>query len=245
MMRGFLGGLLFAGVLCAAPAASAQALTPAQKAEVRATVRDYIKQNPEIVQEALDELQKRKDAAERARIAALKPRIEGDARDYSAGPRNAPVTIVEFFDYRCPYCHAAMDWVFETMRRNPKTVRVVFKEFPVLGPQSVEASQAAVASIRQGRYQPFHHAIMAFRGDLTSQQIDVLARQSGIDVARMRRDMNDVAILNHLRDNHQLAADAVIEGTPAFTINGEWIRGWDEREANRVLAAALRGRRAS
>lgn len=208
-------------------------------------VRDYIRQNPEIVQEALDELQKRKDAAEKARIAALQPRIQGDPRDFSIGPRNAPVTIVEFFDYRCPYCHAAMDWVFETMRRNPKTVRVVFKEFPVLGPQSVEASQAAVASIRQGRYLAFHRAVMGFRGELSSAQIDVLARQSGIDVPRMRRDMNDVAILNHLRDNHQLASEAVIEGTPAFTINGEWLRGWSERDANQLLANALRRTRGS
>ena len=245
MIRSFLGGVLFAAALCAAPSASAQALTPAQKAEVRATVRDYIKQNPEIVQEALDELKKRKDAAEKARVAALQPRIQGDPRDFSVGPRNAPVVIVEFFDYRCPYCHAAMDWVYEAMRRNPKTVRVVFKEFPVLGPQSVEAAQAATASIRQGRYLPFHRAIMAFRGDLTSQQIDVLARQVGIDVARMRRDMNDVAILNHLRDNHQLASEAVIEGTPAFTINGEWLRGWSERDANQMLANALRRSRAS
>ena len=238
MMRGFLGGLLFAVALGASPVAHAQALTPAQKDEVRATIRDYIKQNPEIVEEALNELQRRRDEA-------LRKRIEGDARDFSIGPRNAPVTIVEFFDYRCPYCHAAMDWVFESIRRNPQTVRVIFKEFPVLGPESVEASQAAVAAIRQGRYQPFHRAVMAFRGQLTSAQIDALARRAGIDVTRMRRDMNETAILDHLRDTHDLAAEARIEGTPAFVINGEWVRGWSETDANRVLAAALRESRQS
>ena len=238
MMRGFLGGLLVAVALGASPVAHAQALTPAQKDEVRATIRDYIKQNPEIVEEALNELQRRRDEA-------LRKRIEGDARDFSIGPRNAPVTIVEFFDYRCPYCHAAMDWVFESIRRNPQTVRVIFKEFPVLGPESVEASQAAVAAIRQGRYQPFHRAVMAFRGQLTSAQIDALARRAGIDVTRMRRDMNETAILDHLRDTHDLAAEARIEGTPAFVINGEWVRGWSETDANRVLAAALRESRQS
>ncbi len=236
MIRGFLSGLLFAAALCASPAASAQALTPVQKAEVRGMIRDYIKQNPEVVEEALTELQRRKDAA-------LRQRIEGDARDFAVGPRNAPVTIVEFFDYRCPYCHAAMDWLFEVVRRNPQQVRVIFKEFPVLGPESLVASKAVTASIRQGRYQPFHRAVMSFRGELSSAQIDTLARGAGVDVARMRRDMDDPAILDHLQSNHDLAAEARIEGTPAFVINGIWVRGWDKAEADRVLAAALRSSR--
>lgn len=218
--------------------AMAQSLTPQQKDEVRAMVRDYIRQNPEIVEEALDELQRRRDAA-------LRVRIEGDARDFSVGPRNAPVTIVEFFDYRCPYCHAAMDWVNETLRRNPQQVRVIFKEFPVLGPSSVEAAQAASASIRQGRYLPFHRAIMANRGELNTARINALAKASGIDVARMRRDMETAPIMDHLRDNHELAAEARIEGTPAFLINGKWLRGWDRAEGDRLLAEALKARPAA
>ena len=233
MIRGFLTGLLFATALCASPAAFAQALTPTQKAEVRGMIRDYVKENPEIVEEALAELQRRRDAA-------LRKRIEGDARDFAIGPRNAPVTIVEFFDYRCPYCHAAMDWVFEVVRRNPQQVRVIFKEFPVLGPDSLVASKAVLASIRQGRYQPFHRAVMSFRGDLTAAQLDTIARGAGIDVARMHRDMNDPAILDHLQANHDLAGEARVEGTPAFVINGAWVRGWDKAEADRVLADALR-----
>lgn len=233
MIRGLLTGLLFAVALCAGPGASAQALTPAQKDEVRGMIREYIKQNPEVVEEALTELQRRKDAD-------LRRRIEGDARDFAVGPRNAPVTIVEFFDYRCPYCHAAMDWVFEVVRRNPQQVRVIFKEFPVLGPESLVASKALLASIRQGRYQPFHRAVMSFRGDLTSAQIDVLARGAGVDLARLHRDMDDPAILDHLQANHDLAGEARIEGTPAFVINGAWVRGWDKAEADRILAAALR-----
>lgn len=230
-----LAGLALPLALLAAPAA-AQTLSPAQQEEVRGLVREYIQQHPEAVQQALDELQRRKDEA-------LRRRIEGDPRDFSIGPRNAPVTVVEFYDYRCPYCHAAMDWVFETIRRNPQKVRVIFKEFPVLGPESVEASQAAVASIRQGRYQAFHRALMGYRGALTSAQIDALARRAGIDVTRMRRDMNEVAILDHLRANHELAAEARIEGTPAFVINGKWLRGWDQEEADRLVAEALRARR--
>lgn len=237
MLRTFLGVLALSAAFLLAPTASAQPMTAAEKDEVRAIVREVLRTNPELVEEALNELERRREAARRLKI-------EGDARDFSDGPRNAPVTIVEFFDYRCPYCHAAMDWVFEARRRNPQTVRVIFKEFPVLGEASVEASQAAVASIRQGRYLPFHRALMSHRGQLDTAQIDALARRSGIDVTRMRRDMSETAILDHLQANHAVAAESKIDGTPAMLINGAWIRGWDRERADRTLNDALRAARA-
>ncbi len=240
MMRALLGAMALAltiatATMSASPA-SAQALTSAQKDEVRAVVRDYLRQNPQVVEEAMQELERRREAARRVRI-------EGDARDFAIGPRNAPVTIVEFFDYRCPYCHEAMTWLFEVTRRNPQTVRVIFKEFPVLGEASVEASQAAVASIKQGKYVAFHRAVMAHRGQLDSAQIDTLARRAGMDVARMRRDMADRAIMDHLQANHEVAAESKIDGTPAFLINGKWVRGWNRAEADKLLAEALRDAR--
>lgn len=236
MMRALLGAMALAAALACAAPASAQSLSPAQKDEVRAVVRDYLRQNPEVVEEAMAELERRREAARRVKI-------EGDARDFTIGPRNAPVTIVEFFDYRCPYCHDAMTWLFEAQRRNPQTVRVIFKEFPVLGEASVEASQAAVASIKQGKYVAFHRAVMAHRGQLDSAQIDNLARRAGIDVARMRRDMDDRAIMDHLQSNHEIAAESKIDGTPAFLINGRWVRGWNRAEADKALSDALRDAR--
>jgi len=236
MMRALLGVLALAAVAMIASPASAQALTNAQKEDVRTVVRDYLRQNPEVVEEAMAELERRREAARRVRI-------EGDARDFSIGPRNAPVTIVEFFDYRCPYCHDAMTWLFEVNRRNPQTVRIIFKEFPVLGEASVEASQAAVATIKQGKYVAFHRAVMSHRGQIDSAQIDTLARRAGIDVARMRRDMEDRAIMDHLQSNHEVAADSKIDGTPAFLINGKWVRGWNRTEADKLLAEALRDAR--
>lgn len=233
MLRMLLGAFALAAAVLLAPAATAQPMTAAEKDEVRAIVREVLRTNPELVEEALNELERRREAARRLKI-------EGDSRDFSVGPRNAPVTVVEFFDYRCPYCHAAMDWVYEVIRRNPQNVRVVFKEFPVLGETSVEASQAAIASIRQGRYLPFHRAIMSNRGQLDSAQIDALARRSGIDVARMRRDMSETAILDHLQANHAVAAESKIDGTPALLINGVWIRGWDRARADQTLNDALR-----
>lgn len=233
MMRALAGAAVFAAALVAAPLAGAQSLTPAQRDEVRSIVRDYLRQNPQVVEEAMAELERRREAERRVRI-------EGDPRDFSIGPRNAPVTIVEFFDYRCPYCHEAMTWLFEAVRRNPQTVRVIFKEFPVLGEASVEASQAAVASIKQGKYAAFHRALMAHRGQLDSAQLDAIARRAGLDVARMRRDMEDRAIMDHLQSNHEIAAESKIDGTPAFLINGKWVRGWNRAQADELLAQALR-----
>lgn len=219
-----------------------QSFDAAQQTDIRAIVRDYLVRDPTVLREALEMLA----ATERSEREA---EIVSDPRSFSLGPADAPITIVEFFDYRCPYCHAAMTWVFEAARTR-RDVRIVFKELPVLSPQSAEAARAAIASIRQGRYAQFHQALMSHRGPLESANIDAIARASGVDVARMRRDMEADAdeIDAILTDNHQLASESGITGTPAFLINGEWVRGWPqgaEREMNAKLdAAAARVREA-
>jgi protein-disulfide isomerase len=214
--------------------AAAQTFNAQEQAEIRAIVRDYLVNNPDVLNEALDALQARVDE-DRWR------QVRSDPRDFSIGPANAPIVIVEFFDYRCPYCHAALDWVIAT-QQSRSDVRVVFKELPVLGPASFEAARAAVAAMPQGRYWAFHRALMAFRGDLTSARIDQIARQAGIDVARMRRAMDDpessARIQALLEENRGLAVDYGITGTPGFVINGELISGFDEAELERRLRAA-------
>jgi protein-disulfide isomerase len=217
-------------------AAAAQTFNAQEQAEIRAIVRDYLVHNPEVLNEALDALQARIDE-ERWR------QVRSDPRDFSIGPADAPIVIVEFFDYRCPYCHAALEWVIET-QRSRSDVRVVFKELPVLGPNSMEAARAAVAAMPQGRYWAFHRALMGFRGDLTSARIDQIAREAGIDVARMRRAMTDpessARIVALLEDNRGLAVDYGITGTPGFVINGELISGFDEAALDRRLREATR-----
>lgn len=221
-------------------AAAAQTFNAQEQAEIRAIVRDYLVNNPDVLNEALDALQSRVDE-DRWR------QVRSDARDFSIGPANAPIVIVEFFDYRCPYCHAALDWVIETQRTRGD-VRVVFKELPVLGPASFEAARAAIAAMPQGRYWAFHRALMAFRGDLTSARIDQIARESGVDVIRMRRAMDDpeasVRIQALLEETRELAVDYGITGTPGFVINGELISGFDEAALNQRLSEATREVRA-
>ncbi len=227
-------GFALLGTLWAAPA-SAQSFNAQEQAEIRAIMRDYLVRNPDVLKEALDALEKQ-TASER------RQRMETDRRDFSLGPRDAPVTIVEFFDYRCPYCHAALDWVRD-LSRTRRDVRIVFKELPVLGPESMEAARAAIASNTQGRYWQFHQALMAFRGDLTSARIDTIARQAGVDVARMRRDMESEDITRLLETNHELAYGAGITGTPGFVVEGELISGFDRQALEAKLRDATQATR--
>jgi protein-disulfide isomerase len=155
------------------------------------------------------------------------------------GRADAPIVIVEFFDYRCPYCHAAMEWVSD-IARTRSDVRVVLKEFPILSEASMEAARAAIAAMPQGRYWAFHRALMSFRGDLTSQRIDALARESGVDVARMRRAMNDPEITLLLEENRAHAIDLNNTATPLFMINGEMVAGFNEPVLNARLREATR-----
>lgn len=230
----------FLFLLFAAPAA-AQTFNGQEQAEIRAIVRDYLVRNPEVLQEALEALQERTNA-ERWQ------RAKSDPRDFSIGPADAPVTIVEFFDYRCPYCMASLEWVVDVVRTR-RDVRFVFKELPldIHGEPAIEASRASIAAMPQGRYFQFHQALLNYSGDLTSERIDQLARQSGIDVARMRRAMASEAITDILQDNRGLAVDLGVNGTPAFFINGEMVAGYNrpllEEKLREATRNAQRGRR--
>jgi protein-disulfide isomerase len=230
----FALGLVALVLACAAliAPAHAQSFNGQEQAEIRAIMREYLINNPDVLQEALESLQAR-EASER------RGKIESDARDFSIGPANAEIVIVEFFDYRCGYCHAALEWVQEVTRTR-RDVRVVFKELPILSPESLEAARASLAAKPQGRYWQFHQALMGFRGDLTSDQIDRLARQSGIDVGRMRRAMESEAVTAHLEVNHGLAVDAGVSGTPGFLINGELVSGFDRERLEEMLRNAGR-----
>jgi len=224
---------LFA-LLAGAPA-TAQTFNAQEQAEIRAIVRDYLVRNPDVLREALDALE--------ARVSDERWRqVSGDPRDFVLGSANAPITIVEFFDYRCPYCHAAFEWLAE-IARTRSDVRIVLRELPVLGPQSDEAARAAIAAMPQGRYWQFHRGLITFRGDLTSERIDAIAREAGIDVARMRRAMESADITAQLQDIRAHAIDYEFTGTPGFVINGETVPGFSRQLLDQRLREATRAAR--
>ncbi len=228
-MARFLLGLFF---LLLSPTASAQSFNAQEQAEIRAVVRDYLVRNPDVLREALDALEARA-SSERWR------EVKSDPRDFSMGPADAPIVIVEFFDYRCAYCHAALEWVSDVVRTR-NDVRLVFKELPILSDQSMEAARAAVAAMPQGRYWAFHRALMVYQGELDSQAIDRLARGAGIDVARMRRAMESPEIATLLQDNRARAVEYDIDGTPGFVINGELVSGFDRERLDARLREVAR-----
>jgi len=229
---------IFLALFAFALPASAQTFNAQEQAEIRAIVREYLINNPDVLREAQDAL------AERAQSERWR-RARSDPRDFSIGPADAPIVIVEFFDYRCGFCHAALEWVTD-ISRTRRDVRIVFKEFPILSAESMEASRAAIASMPQGRYWQFHRALMAYRGELNSARIDQLARESGIDVARMRRAMESEDVTQVLQDNRALAIEMQNTATPLFLINGELVAGYDRELLERRLreaTAAARARR--
>ena len=228
--------------LLAAPGGAAPpALSNDQQAQIQAIVRQYIAAHPEVIEQALvahpEMVEKATQTLEARRAWARYQKIAADPRQFSIGPKDAKIGIVEFFDYRCPHCKDALAWTMDKVRTR-RDVRVIFVEYPILSPQSLEASQAALASMKQGRYLAFHQALMASRSTLESKDIDALARQSGIDVLRMRRDMKDRSLMALLQDNQDTAAASKVEGTPAYIINGKFFYGYQPAELDQGLRQA-------
>lgn len=221
---------IFFLALAAALPALAQTFNQQQQSEIRALVREYLVNNPDVLREALDALE--------SRVSSQRWReVKSDPRDFALGPADAPITVVEFFDYRCTYCHAAYDWISDLTRRRPD-VRLVLKELPVLGPDSMEAARASLAAMPQGRYWEFHRALITYQGDLSPEAINRLAQRAGIDVARMRRDMEDPAITRQLEQIRAQAIEYQFNGTPGFVINGETIPGFHRETLEARLRSA-------
>ncbi len=208
-------------------------------------VRAYLLENPEVIEEALIELQRRarerEEMALRNAIASNAIRMFEDPRDPVIGRVDAPVTIVEFFDYRCSFCMVTNEWVQNTIANHGDQVRVVFKEFPIRGAASVESSRAALAvwKTQPDAYLRFHSDLMSSSGPLPGERIDEIAAGAGVDVAVMRGAMEDEAILGHLDDVRALAQTIGITGTPFFIIGDEIIPGADMAGMQRALLEAL------
>ncbi|WP_343717817.1 DsbA family protein [Inquilinus sp.] len=211
-----------------APAQSTPAVDPAQKEAIEQVVRDYIRAHPEIVVEALDAYQAKKDAEERsAQAKTLTSRADEIFRSASSpviGNAQGDVTLVEFFDYQCGYCKRSQPDL-ERLMKADSGLKVVLKEFPILGPASVTAARASLAAQKQGKYLDFHTKLMGFKGQLTDQVVYDTAQQVGLDLDKLKQDMNDPSVVAELRANMDLAEALGVQGTPAFVINDQIIPG--------------------
>ena len=213
-------------VLMAAPVRAAE-FTPAQRAEIVQILRDSLKQDPSILRDAVAALQTdegdRQKAASRAAIAAAGSALNDPADPVGGNPKG-DVTIVEFFDTRCPYCRKLEPAMDELLARD-HGVRLVYKDMPILGPASMLGSKALLAAQKQGGYEKLRDAIMAAPPDTTKPMIQAAAQRLGLDWPRLEHDMDDPSIAARLQANIKLAQSLGVEGTPALVIGVELIPG--------------------
>ncbi len=199
-----------------------------------AGIRDYLLANPEVVIEAIQRWQKNQQASLRSdmeqRIARVWPQIADDGFSPVVGAADAPVTIVEYYDYRCPYCRRAHRDSMTLIEQYGSRIRYVFKLFPVLDrpgdpPYSRIAARAAAAADRQGRFLDLHEALMTGPRGLDEDGILKIAGRLGLDVARLRRDMRDPAIEQGIERTLERAAALGISGTPTYIVEGRLLEG--------------------
>jgi protein-disulfide isomerase len=228
-----LAGMLSLAALLALPAgpvSAAEALSGAQQEQIEAVVREYILKNPEILVESLRGYEeKHRQATEedaKKAIAANRDALEKNPTSPVAGNPQGDVTIVEFFDYRCGYCKKVLPSIQELLKTD-QNVRVVFKEFPILGPDSVIAAQTALAvwKIAPAKYLPFHFALMESRGELDEGRVREIAKKVGLDVEKLEAAKADPEIKATIERNHELARELQINGTPAFIVGGRLVPG--------------------
>ncbi|BAO45237.1 DsbA family protein [Thiolapillus brandeum] len=207
--------------------AADEGLSAAQKAEVKALIGSYLKENPEVVIEAIQAWRSKQEAAESAMISESIKELMAEAKNTASpvwGNPKGDVTVVEFFDYNCPYCKS----VFPSMHKLVKedgNIKVVMKEFPVLGENSVYAAKAALAAQKQGKYEQFHSRMMSKDSRLSRDGVIAAAKQVGLDVDRLKKDMESSEVQEELDRSSIWAQRLGIGGTPAFVIGEELIPG--------------------
>lgn len=225
-----IGLLPVSGFAADAPAAAPKPQTSAvtgftdtQRAEIEGIIKDYLSdKHPEVMAQGLQLLQQREQAAADAKtkekIVSEKDKLFNDPATPVAGNPKAKVTVLEFYDYQCGYCKMAEDSV-ERVLKDDKDVRFVYKNFPILGPVSAEAAKAGLASVRQGKFQAFHNALMNKKEHLTSDMIYQIAKDAGLDVEKLKKDMTDPSIDETIAASFKLGQDLGVHGTPFFIIN--------------------------
>lgn len=236
-----LGGAL---ISAAAPAfAAATDMVPAQREAIEGIIHDYLLHNPDVLLEALrgaeEKLNHEADVKATKVLNERQSEVFNDRASPVAGNPRGDVTIVEFFDYRCPYCKQVLPSL-QTLLKEDHNLRFVFKELPVLGPQSVTAARAALAAERQGKYEAFHNAMMATKGQITDDTVYKVAGSIGLDVDRLKQDMSAPEIEQALKANLALADALNIHGTPGFIIGKRIVPGAVDLDALRNMIADAR-----
>ncbi|HTR15728.1 MAG TPA: DsbA family protein [Acetobacteraceae bacterium] len=241
MPRPFLSVTL--GVLLLAGGAHAESFTAEQRHEIVEVVRAALKADPSILRDAAAALERddalRQDAAARAAIASASDALKARSGDPEAGNPAGDVTVIEFYDPRCPYCRRMLPVVDALIKADPG-VRIVFKDMPILGPASVLESKAMLAAQNQNGYLRMQDALMHDTPAATPDTVRDAARKAGLDADRLLRDMDDPRIQARIDANLSLARSLGVSGTPAFVVGQKLVPGAVELGDLKQLVAEAR-----
>ncbi len=223
---GFLGALLGIGVWIAIELSGIMpvSLQRQETSNFEQRVVDYLVKKPDAVAESLKRQRTSQNDEIRRLIAAYAADIFDDPATPVGGNPQGDVSLVEFFDYNCPYCRRVAPTLVEIEAGDPK-LRVVYKEWPILGPGSEAAARAALAAQRQGKYVAFHKALMQASGQANESKVLEVAAQIGLDIERLKQDMQAPEIATAIERNMELARALRITGTPSFVIGDQVLRG--------------------
>ena len=239
--------LLAATLLFSAPAIAAEpGFTPEQRQQIVQIVRDALKTDPSILRDAVVALRADSEAHEeadsKARIGASEHALTAAAGDPVAGNPRGDVTLVEFYDPRCPYCRRMLPAIQALIQHDPK-LRVVYKDIPVLGPASVLETRAILAAQRQGGYEKMQVALMSNPAQPTDALIRETAKSLGLDPAKLAADMNGPSVTHQIDANLALAHELKVEGTPVWIVGDSFIPGAVDQAAleSAITAARQKG----
>jgi protein-disulfide isomerase len=217
-------------------------LSPEMRGQIEAVVKSYLLKNPEIIRDASAVLAAREEAqkaeAVAKALAGSRDALERDPGSPVGGNPQGDVTVVEFFDYNCGYCKQVAPAVRALIKADAN-VRVVYKEFAILGPTSLIGAKAALAALRQGKYVAFHEALFELP-EISDATLKDLSGRLGLDHARMTRDMQDPAIVAQIARDHELARSLDINGTPSFVIGNRLVPGAIDTQTMQQIVEAER-----
>ena len=227
------------------PAGAESSSAPGQSVLDQA-IEQYIRSHPEVIEQALQSLEVTRQEEERLRVvqavATHQEELLRDPASPVSGNLNGDVTVIEFFDYRCGYCKRVASAVAQ-LQRDDQGVRVVYKDFPILGEASVFGARAALAAREQGKHQAFHEAVLASDNELTQEDVFAIAQRVGLDVKKLDADLQAPERQAAIDRNRALAELLGISGTPGFVIGGEVYSGALELARLKVLVAQARTKR--
>ena len=234
-MTGLLRGLLpalAAGVALVSLQVSAQeAFSPAQRQAIEGIVKDYLVKNPEVLQEAINELEKRtaetQKRTQQAALTEVRQTLLTSPHGNVVGSASGDVTLIEFFDYNCGYCKKSLADIRALIKSDPR-LKVVLRDLPVLGPDSLEASRVALAAKQQlssDKLFEYHARLIESRGRVGAERAFSLAKEMGLDMARLQRDLSGADVKAAMAENMALSDKLGLTGTPAFVVGDEVISG--------------------